>query len=90
MTQKEQVKAELELIRIQHGGVLQAEDVIAYAKDPDTALHQEFEWDDNEAAHQYRLEQARRVADYIAGMTDRYALQEIRRLEANGAVPSVG
>ncbi len=29
------------------------------------------------------------VADYIAGMTDRYALQEIRRLEAEGAVPRV-
>jgi dGTPase len=29
-------------------------------------------------------EQARRVADYIAGMTDRYAIKEHRRLFAIG------
>jgi dGTPase len=29
-------------------------------------------------------EQARRVADYIAGMTDRYAIKEHRRLFAVG------
>ena len=28
------------------------------------------------------LEQARKVADYIAGMTDRYAMREYRRLFA--------
>ena len=38
--------------------------------------------------HDYQLldedtnEQARKVADYIAGMTDRYAMREYRRLFA--------
>jgi dGTPase len=31
-------------------------------------------------------EQARRVADYIAGMTDRYAIKEHRRLFAVGEI----
>lgn len=79
MTHKEQVKAELELIRIEHGGVLQAEDVVEYAKDPETALHQEFEWDDNEAAHQFRLEQARRVI--------RISLTIVRNLDNERPVP---
>lgn len=30
--------------------------------------------------HEQRLQQARRIADYIAGMTDRYAIREHRRL----------
>jgi hypothetical protein len=79
MTHKEQVKAELELIRIQSGGVLQAEDVVAYAKDPDTALHQEFEWDDNAAAHQFRLEQARRVI--------RLSITVVRNVDEERPVP---
>lgn len=79
MTHKEQVKAELELIRINSGGVLQAEDVVEYAKDPDTALHQEFEWDDNEAAHQFRLEQARRVI--------RLSITVVRNVDSERPVP---
>lgn len=52
---------ELELIARKHRGILRPEDVVAYAQNPKTALHEAFEWDDTEAAHQYRLEQARRV-----------------------------
>ena len=52
---------ELEAIRKQSGGVLQPADVIEYARDPDTALHGAFCWDDTEAAAQYRLWQARMV-----------------------------
>lgn len=33
--------------------------VVEIAKDPESPLHGHFCWDDNEAAHQYRLEQAR-------------------------------
>jgi hypothetical protein len=53
------VQAELEIIRKQAGGVLRAADVVEYARDPDTALHGRFTWDDNKAAHEYRLWQAR-------------------------------
>ena len=55
------VQQELELIRKQAGGVLRPSDVVAYAQDPETALHGKFTWDDDEAAHQYRLWQAREL-----------------------------
>lgn len=61
MNEVEQVREELEAIRSHHGGILRAEDVVEFARDETTALHRQFEWDDTEAAHQYRLEQARRV-----------------------------
>ena len=43
------------------GGVIQPEAVIEFARDPETALHGAFCWDDGEAAAQYRLWQARQV-----------------------------
>lgn len=52
---------ELEFLRQQHGELLKPEHVVEFASDERTALHGEFEWDDTEAAYQYRLEQARRV-----------------------------
>ena len=54
-------KTELEQIRSEHGGVLRAADVVEYARDPETALHQRFEWNDTKAAEQYRLWQAREL-----------------------------
>jgi len=53
------LRNELERIRALHGGILQAEDVLEEARNPDSPLHPMFEWDDQVAAHQYRLEQAR-------------------------------
>lgn len=53
------VAQELEFIRQRHGGILRPADVVAFARNPQTALHGEFEWDDTRAAAQYRLEQAR-------------------------------
>jgi len=55
------VTQELEEIRSRYGGILRAEDVVEFARDETTCLHSHFEWDDTEAAEQYRLEQARRV-----------------------------
>jgi len=52
---------ELEEIRLAAGGVLKCEDVVAFAENPDTALHSRFTWDDSEAAKRYRLWQAREV-----------------------------
>lgn len=51
-----------ELKRIQKKeGRLTAELVLQYASDPDSPLHVAFEWDDEEAAHKYRLYQARNL-----------------------------
>lgn len=55
------IKKELELIRKENGGILKPNDVVTFAEDPKTALHKRFEWDDNKAAHEYRLEQARYI-----------------------------
>jgi len=52
---------ELEIVRRKAGGVLRPRDVVQYAKSPKTALHALFTWDDDEAATQWRLEEARRI-----------------------------
>lgn len=48
-----------ELAALADDGVIRAADVVAAARDEASALHPCFEWDDSEAAEQYRLVQAR-------------------------------
>ena len=43
----------------QNNGVLKVEDVLREARDEASILHRHFEWDDSEAAEQYRKQQAR-------------------------------
>ena len=84
----DKIKQELEYISDQNNGVLRPIDVIEYAKDENTALHNCFEWDDSKAAHEHRLWQARQVIRvhvtvlpgsndpvraYVSLKTDRYA-----------------
>jgi hypothetical protein len=52
---------ELEHIRDQNNGVLYPDKVVEFAENPDTLLHNKFEWDDGKASHAYRLWQARQV-----------------------------
>ena len=52
---------ELEQIRAARGGVLRPADVVEFARNPSTALHAHFEWDDAKAAHEHRLERARHI-----------------------------
>jgi len=61
MKENDQLVAELEKVRNRHGGILRAEDVVEFARNERTALHGQFEWDDTEAAAQFRLDQARKV-----------------------------
>lgn len=42
-------------------GILHPKAVVDFARDPDTSLHNKFEWDDAKAGEQYRLEQARHI-----------------------------
>lgn len=49
----------LELYR--RDGKLTPNQVVSEAVDPGSVLHKHFEWDDTEAAHQYRLVQARQL-----------------------------
>jgi hypothetical protein len=60
MANNEAILEELAQLYEEHG-TLRAEDVVEFAQDESTALHSEFEWDDSEAARQYRLEQARKI-----------------------------
>jgi len=55
------VQQELEAIRRSHRGVLNPRDVVEYAKDRKTALHSRFTWDNDAAAAEYRLWQAREI-----------------------------
>ncbi len=52
---------ELGKIGKRHNGVVRPADVVDYARNPETALHAQFTWDDGVAAHAYRLWQARHI-----------------------------
>ena len=55
------VKTELESIAKKHRGILNPKHVVEFAKNPKTALHKKFTWDDTKAAREYRLWQAREI-----------------------------
>jgi len=56
--------AELEKIRKRDGNITPSA-IVAKAKSKSSAMHRHFEWDDDKAANQHRLEQARLVARSI-------------------------
>lgn len=64
------VDDELDRIQVAHGGMLRAEDVVDFARDDRTALHARFEWDDDVAGHEWRLEQARRIIRFRVTYVD--------------------
>lgn len=59
--QREVIAAELERIYVRDQGLLTPDAVVAEAKNKSNALHNFFEWTDRDAAHQYRLDQARQL-----------------------------
>ena len=64
---------ELKSIARRHNGVLRADDVVEFARNPESRLHNAFEWDDSKAAEQHRLHQARmliRVTVEVIPYTD--------------------
>lgn len=50
---------ELERIRLSNGRMAKPQEVVDVARDPDSPLHVQFEWDDSVAAEEFRLGQAR-------------------------------
>ena len=58
------VGTELERIQEEFGRV-DATTILAESERPDAPLHPAFEWDDSKAAHEFRLTQARHVANSI-------------------------
>lgn len=53
------IRAELE--RLKSDGVIKPVDVVEAARDVESPLHDCFTWDDGEAAHQFRLLEARNM-----------------------------
>lgn len=77
---KTTVQQELEQIAQTHGGLLRAEDVLEFARDKKTALHKRFEWDNTEAAKQYRIWQARQlICLYVAPADTEKGAVKVRR-----------
>lgn len=60
-----------ELARLQRDGVIRPVDVVEVARDESSPLHGCFQWDDSEAAHQYRLVQARNLLRVYVNVEDR-------------------
>lgn len=58
---KKKVEARLKKLADLGGGRLTPDSVVEDAKSPRSPLHDWFEWDDTEAAHQWRLTQAREL-----------------------------
>lgn len=57
--QRKALESRLEKIRGRNAGLLTPNDVVADAKSETSPLHSFFTWDDTEASHQFRLDQAR-------------------------------
>ena len=58
---KARIEKELQRIAESNDGVLTAQAVVEAAKSARSVLHNQFTWDDSDAAHQYRLWQARQL-----------------------------
>jgi len=55
------LKQQLETIRLSQGGILTEEAIVVAARPKKHPLHNEFTWDNSAAAKQWRLEEARRL-----------------------------
>lgn len=53
--------AKEEIERLSVGGVIEPRAVVEAARDPDSVLHDYFEWNDSTAAEAYRIVQARQL-----------------------------
>lgn len=58
---RQELMSELDLLTEKNSGILKAEELVEFAKDPATHAHAEFEWDDSEAGKLYRVQQARQL-----------------------------
>lgn len=82
MRSAEQMKAireRLADLELQGGGRLTPNAVLEDAKDPDSPLHDSFEWDDEKAAHAHRIEQARALITSVRVVqrTDKTAVRAV-------------
>jgi len=62
---KVDLKQILDGIADDHGGVLNPEDVVEYARPKASPIHDKFTWDNTKAANEYRLWQARQLISLV-------------------------
>lgn len=58
MQQNDIYRAEVERLMLANGGSITREQIVTAATDPRSPLHNYFEWDNDAAAHKFRLHQA--------------------------------
>ncbi len=72
---KTEVTSEIRRIARRHNGMVRPKDVVKSAEPESSPLHRYFDWDDSEAAYNWRLHQARNllrvVVEYPEGEKDR-------------------
>jgi hypothetical protein len=67
-----------ELLRKRHGGTVAPEHVLEDAEKKSSPLHSCFEWNDERAAHEYRLTQARLVLRSLVVVVDERVPEPVR------------
>lgn len=69
-------------------GTLTPDLVLNEARRRESPLHRHFEWDDSEAAHQYRIVQARELIRSIVVISEPAPMMEPIRVKAFTSLPS--
>jgi hypothetical protein len=81
MTIAEARRAELESL-VGRAGTLAPKAVVEFARNPETALHALFEWDDSLAAEQYRIQQAHAYIRAVATVVPVDGSEDVIRVRA--------
>lgn len=79
-----------ELEKLEHDGIVLPESVVEFAKNPKTALHECFTWNDGEAAEKWRLEEARRLIRCYVIIEDAGSKKDVRAFVALRSDRSTG
>jgi hypothetical protein len=65
MIDNDEKRKYLEEVAVRNGGFLTPQAVIEAARDPESPIHDQFEWDDSKAAHEHRQYQARKLISSV-------------------------
>ena len=84
----EAARAELLALLAATGGTIRPDAVVAFAENPETALHRYFQWDDSEAAHRWRVHQARLLIKRVTVVVEHPETHESLRFRVAHSLPS--
>lgn len=73
---KTEIRKELERLAKENNGILQPPAVVEAASKKSSPLHSYFEWNDSEAAHAYRLWQARQLIAVVVSVVPNSKTEE--------------